>query len=306
MADEEIMSEIEISGEQEQGQSDNEHNPKKKGYFVLFGRILVLGGCALVLFVIFFIFFMMKEGENKAEYSPEIVIMGDSIFAHTTDESSVANLLGNLMNVSVADVSFGGSCMSYIDKDARMDNNHDAFCMAALTQAVLAEDFRYQHNANVRLNATEYFDERVALLETIDFSQVNILIIDHLLNDYQISANVECGSDEYDEYTYEGAMRSVITQLKEEYPNLRIIVVAPVKSWYTDDCISSSEYDFGNGTIDKYIEVQKEITDELGVEWLSLYDLYDGIEYTTDHIHPNEEARVLIADYLYEYLKDGE
>lgn len=307
MADEEIKEIIENSDEAENTLPEGQQKGKRKnGYVVRFARLLILGGIALVFFVVFFIWFWHSENKETTDYCPKIVVMGDSIFAHTIDETSVVNLLSDKMDMEIADISFGGSCMSYIDRDARMGNNHDAFSMAALTQAILAKDFRYQESANVRLYATEYFDDRIELLKSIDFSQVDILIINHLLNDYQIVVPPECGSDKYDEYTYEGAIRSVITQLKKAYPNMRIIIVAPVKSWYTEEYIVSKDYDSGYGTVDKYIEVQRDVSEELGVEWISLFDLYDDHQLTLDSIHPNEEAREMIADYLYDYLADGE
>jgi len=299
---------------------------KKTGFVAKFARLLILGGAALLIFIYFFVRFIMTENESKAGWAPDIVVMGDSIFAYSTDETSVANILSLKMNVEVADISFGGSCMCYIDKDALMGNTTDAFCMAALTQAIVNEDYRYQEGAHVRINATSYFDERIELLKSIDFSEVDILIMDHLLNDYQIAVPVDCGSDIYDEYTYEGAFRSVVTQLKEAYPQLRIIIVAPPKTWYYDEMLTSEQVDYGEGIITQYIQKQKELAEELGVEWVSLYDLYDetieenpkvlinsdgtvGDEcsvFTEDRVHPNEFAREIIAERIFEYLASGE
>lgn len=324
MADEEkISNKIEETNE---SGPETEVVPPRAGYITRFARWVVLGGAALITFVICFVLFMVDEGRNYATDSADIVMMGDSIFAHTNDETSVAYILAGCMNTTVADMSFGGSCMSYIDRDGRMDYNADAFSMAALTQAIIAQDFRYQNNTYIRDNGTEYFKNRVSVLENIDFNRVDILIIDHLLNDYQDGVPIESGSDEYDEYTYAGALRSVLTQLKEKYPNLRIILIAPVKTWYGEECIPSDEKDNGSGTVDGYIDVQKALAEELGVEWLSLYDVYDEAvkadpkllkgengedlmmweAFTTDHIHPNETARRLIAEKISAYLSNGE
>ncbi|MCQ2526319.1 MAG: SGNH/GDSL hydrolase family protein [Lachnospiraceae bacterium] len=313
MDNEEIKNTIEDTPASD-GQVSDEHlivtdevvKKKKPGFIARFARLLICGGIALAVFAVFFVIFLINESKNTAEYAPQIVIMGDSIFASSIDDTSVGAMLAEKMNVEIADVSFGGSSMSYVDRKCRMDFTEDAFCMAALTQAILSNDFRYQENAHVRQNVAEYFDERVELLKSIDFSKVDIMIIDHLLNDYQIAAPINSGSNYYDEYTYEGAFRSVITQLKEEYPNMRIIVVAPIKSWYTEENILSSEYDAGGGTIDQYIEIQKKLAEEYRVEWISLYDVYDDKRFSVDNIHPNAEARELIADYLYDYLANGE
>ena len=310
--------------------NDNDKNTKKPAEISdavrRLARVIVWGGTALIIFIVFFVNFWRSERKSVATEPAGIVIMGDSIFANTYDETSVASMLAEKIGTQITDVSFGGSCMSYIDKDARLDYSTDAFCMAALTQAMLAEDFRYQENANINLNATEYFEARIEVLKHIDFSGTDILIINHLLNDYQIAVPVKSESNPYDEYTFEGAYRSVISSIKKKYPNLRIILVTPVKTWYGEDRIPSTEMDIGGGTIDVYLDCQKAIAEEFDNEWISMMDLYDNavaenpellkdedgndIEmwaaFTQDIVHPNKAAREMIAECIYEYIANGD
>jgi len=281
---------------------------------------------AIIVFGILFGIFWLKEADSNGRSTPDIVIMGDSIFANTTDETSIANQMARKLDKRIADFSFGGTCVSYIDKNGRLDNANDAFCMSALTKAIIAKDFRYQQNARVTYNAADYFGDRVEMLSDTEFLGVDVLIMDYMLNDYQIAVPIENSWDQYSEYTYEGAYREVLKQLRDNYPRLRIILLAPVKTWYGDERVLSSEYDIGGGTIDKYMEAQKALAEEFKVEWVSLYEVYDRavaknpkllkdengnpIEmweaFTYDNIHPNDVAREIIADYLVEYLSYGE
>lgn len=298
---------------------------------------IIITVVAIAIGIVLFTLFWKNQTRDLRKASPEIVIMGDSIFAGTRGEDSVSTKLSARLGREITDVSIGGSCLGYLDRDARLDYYDDAVSMAALTQAVLSNDFRYQENANIKSAATSYLGERLQTLEAIDFSEVKILIIDHLLNDYHSGIQIRTDGDKYDEYTYEGALRSIVTQLKDSYPELRIILVAPTLSWYGDEetdystgyfyprgnILPSSEYDFGRGSITEYIEVQKMVAEELGVEWISMYDLYSKAadaaqetddlaeegrlyacyKYTIDGIHPNGNGIELITDFLYNYLK---
>jgi len=266
---------------------------------------------AAVMFAIVFTAFCKKEKADKRDYAPSVVIMGDSIMAYYQDERSVASNLAQLTGAEVFDASFGGTCFSYQDRDGRLDNCTDAFSIAALTQAIVSNDFRYQYTSDIRASATEYFPERVKRLGEVDFSKVDILIIESLANDYHNSARIKAGSDKYDEYTYEGAMRSVIESFRKNYPDLRIIIAAPPQTFYKDaegNMISCMEKDFGGGTEKDYLEAQKEIASEYGVELLDLSGCYGDIneenwnDYSIDGLHPWPWGAEKIAECIYDFL----
>ncbi|MBR1860466.1 MAG: SGNH/GDSL hydrolase family protein [Lachnospiraceae bacterium] len=266
---------------------------------------------ALVTFGI--IFWMFLKNENRRDYredQPEIILSGDSIFAYYQDERSVASRLSEISGKKVFDASFGGTYLAYHDRDARLDDTSDAMSMVALTSAIINNDFRYQKNAHISANGTEYFDERTEALEKTDFGKAKILIVEYMLNDYHSGITIESGSDIYDEYTYEGALRSVVTQLKKAYPDLRIIIAGAPVTWYevTHGIISSYERDFGGGNAEDYREVQKAVAEELEVEYMDLSEAYDlsvadNIPvYTADGIHPNEAGAEALARYIWEYI----
>ncbi len=274
-----------------------------------------------VCFALIFINFAKKENRDDRTLGANIVIMGDSIFADDRDPTTaIYTGLSERLNCSVLDLSMGGSCMAYQDRRGQLDNSDDAVCMAALTQAVLTNDFRYQKNANIRKSATDYFGDRIETLSNIDFNKVDILIIEHLLNDYQSGMPLKAGFDKYDEYTYEGALRSVLRNLTREYPDLKIVIVSPTESWYEIDgkMYSSSEVDFGGGKITEYLEVQKAVAEEFGLQYISMYELYrdngtvcgeDGKRlknwkaYTIDNLHPSFLSIDLIIECLSENIE---
>ncbi|MCR4895705.1 MAG: hypothetical protein K5891_02900 [Lachnospiraceae bacterium] len=270
----------------------------------------------LLLFCILFAFFFRGFARqlSPGRETPDILLMGDSIFAYTRDETSVAALMNQSMDAVIADGSFGGTALCYRDVDARLGYMGDAFCMAALTQAMVTGDFRVQENARVRENATDYFGERLAALERIDLSGVKILVIEHQLNDYQGGSALEDPANPTGEYNYRGALRHIIGSLQEKYPDLDIVLASSPYVWYPleTSAQTGADRDFGYGTLDDFADVQAQVAEETGCGLISLRDVYPEAEssedpeiwrvYTVDGMHPNAEGRRLIAEALTEAL----
>ncbi len=279
---------------------------------------------AVALGVILFLFFKKENTREYAAESPKMILAGDSIFAYFQDERSVASNLSEMMGEKVLDASFGGTCLSYCDRDGRLDDTNDCLSMAALTQGIVTGDFRYQENSQITMGYCDYYAPRLEEIKNTDYSKADVIVVEYLLNDYHNAVPVKTGSDKYDEYTYEGALRSVLRTLRKEYPGLRIIVATPTMSWYpvgqtegdeaenaagildSNHMINSHERDFGGGTIDEYIAAQKRVADELNLEYIDLSECYDDAAYTADGVHPNELGAKLIAEYIYGYLSTGE
>ena len=146
-------------------------------------------------------------------------------------------------------------------------------------------------------------------LGQIDFDQVKILFIGSGLNDYHSGTPIESTSDPYDEYTYCGAIRSIVKELREAYPELRIIFITPPYTWYTDPELTCEEYDLGGGVLEDYVNAEIGLCEALNVEVIDIYhdyyphDTWDDLYlYTDDGLHPNEAGREKIAQTIAERL----
>jgi lysophospholipase L1-like esterase len=219
-------------------------------------------------------------------------------------------LLQQKLGVTIQDASFGGTSASYLDKDASLAHTLDNYCLAALARAITTGDYRVQRNARVNSLVITYFADRMAELEEVDLSGVKILLIDHCINDYQGGAVISDEQNPYNEYTYTGALRYALKNLQKEYPDLRIIMVSPTPVWYIETGKTGSDMDHGGGVLDQYVDAQRAVAEEFGVEWIDLYHgLYPegswdvGQQVSNDGIHPNEVGRELIAERLAEYLQ---
>ena len=162
--------------------------------------------------------------------------------------------------------------------------------------------------------ASEYFEGRVAQLETLDLKNSDIVIIEHLLNDYHSSVPIT--SDDGSEYTYTGALTAVVSYIRSVNPDIRIIILSPTKKWLLNGP-EADEIDNGGGTLNIYLAAQEKAAENLGVEYLDITGIYDeeyvtpegevitGYGYTVDGTHPNYYGRMAISRRLAEYLGES-
>lgn len=268
------------------------------------------GICGLISIGLFlfllFAGFGAKE-EEAGQYS--IVCLGDSVLGQVQDETGIAGLLEQYLQVPVFNGAFGGSNLSRLVKDAHMAYDNDGLSGVALSQAIAYEDFGAQQTIRIKENGTEYFTSTVDELAGIDFEQVEVLLIEHGTNDYNSGIALDNEDNPYDIYTYGGALRTVLSTLQEAYPNLRIILMTPAYSWFPAWELTCETWYTGYGYLEDYVELEIQIAEEMDVEVIDNYhNLYPDYSaetcwaYTKDGLHPNEAGRQLIATAVADYL----
>lgn len=267
----------------------------------------------LLLFVCFFIYFLRYEKKDAPTQTQKIVAMGDSLFAMYSDERSVVLQIGQQAGEEIFDASFGGTTLAKFDKEARLAMAKDAFSFAGLSQAIATRDFRLQLGTKVRENATLYFEDRLKALSQTDFSQTQLLILEYGVNDYQMGNPLEAGSNPYNDYSYEGALRKGIMDIQKAYPDLEILVLTPTYIWYPDIVMDGESREFGYGGIDRYADMAIKVAKELGVHYIDLYhdfypheDLGQWLINTDDGIHPNVNGRAMIAEKVGSWIAEWE
>lgn len=241
-----------------------------------------------------------------------MVVLGDSIFGECRDETSIPNQLESLLGKSVFNGALGGTCMSRIDAEMRLDYTKDSLSVEGLAKAILADDFGVQQTVRIRENATEYFADTIDALQEVDFGQAEIILIAAGVNDYHAGTPLYSTDDNYEEYTFTGAFRSIVSDIREAYPNVRIVFVTPPYTWYRERNLTCEEYDLGGGILEDYVNAEISVANELGVEIIDIYhDFYpheqweDWEVYSRDGLHPNEAGRTLIAETIANYLTEA-
>lgn len=264
---------------------------------------------AAVLFVILLGLTFPIRSIDKV-YEPQIVILGDSIMAQVRDATAVSAQLSAMTGKEIFNGALGGTCLSRINTESQIAYTKDSLSFAAISRAVAMDDFGAQQTTIVRENATEYFSEVIDDLEKIDFSKVDILLIQYGVNDYHVGTPMENPEDPFDEYTFGGALRSAVSFLREAYPDIRIILLTSTYSWYDHRRLTCEEMDEGGGILEDYVNAELQIAEEMNVEIIDLYhDLYphevweDKQIYTADGLHPNEAGRRLLAETIAAYLE---
>lgn len=273
-------------------------------------QTIVYGVLAAVLFVLLFVVTFRGRAVDKKGEQPTVVAFGDSVLGLIRDETSVTFLLQEKLGETVFNAGFGGTCMAKNADNLQLSYPKNCLNMAGLVNAILGEDFGVQHAVRWRESNMEYFPEVVDALEAVDFAKVEVVLIQHGINDYHAGTPIENPENRYDEYTFAGALRTAVETLKKVNPSLRIVLVTPTYSWYAERKQTCEEINFGGGLLEEYVNAEIDVALELGVEVIDVYhDFYthekwvDKDLYTWDGIHPNEAGREMLAERIAEVLR---
>lgn len=271
-------------------------------------RTIIYCATALILFGCLFLL-TFRDGRPEERQAPQIVVFGDSVPGMVRDHSGIAAQVGSLLDKTVYNAALGGTCISRLDRENRLDYGKDSLSLSALAKAVYMEDFGVQQTVRLREPMTEYFADTIDELERIDFSAVETVLIEHGLNDFYAGVPLDNEANDMDEYTFAGALRSALTSLRKANPHMRILLVTPTYTWLTAEGVTCQEFDAGYGNVDAYVQKEMEVAEEYGVEIIDLYhDFFpheqweDWKLYTEDGMHPNEAGRTLITEKIVEYL----
>lgn len=269
------------------------------------------GIVAAVLFVVLLL--LLFPGDREYQRIPyDVVFLGDSVYGLCRDETSIAAKLQDKTGLKCYNGGLGGTVLGRADEERRLGYTKDSISAAGLVRSFAVKDFGVQRTVHIRESATDYFEDTLGDLGQIDFTQVKILFIGSGLNDYHSGNPIESTADPYnpyDEYTYCGAIRSIVKELREAYPDLRIIFITPPYTWYTIPELTCEEYDLGGGVLEDYVNAEIGLCQALDVEVIDIYHDYyphetwdDLYLYTDDGLHPNEAGREKIAQTIAEYL----
>lgn len=274
---------------------------------------IVYGVCGILL--MFALFPLLFRSDRQADTRVQVLFLGDSIIGQYRDETSIPALVASRMGVSVFNGDFGGTTMSRQNRESRDAYYWDGLSFAQLAKAVAVQDFGGQQTIRTKNYVTMNFGDIVDELDGLDFSSVEILVVSYGMNDYTTGSPICDPENTENVNTMVGAMRTGIRFLRQSYPTLRIVFVSPTYCWLLDSvsgAIDDCEHrDFGGGYLEEYVEAQRSVAQECGVEFLDLYHDYyphekpqDWWLYTEDGIHPNEDGRQKIAETLADYLQN--
>lgn len=273
----------------------------------------IYGICGVFIMLALLPFLLGSERETDTQ--AQILFLGDSILGQYRDETSIPALVGEMLDTEVFNGAFGGTTMSLQNRDYRDAYYWDGLSFSRLTRAIAAQDFGLQQTIRTKDYVTMDFRDIVDELDRLDLTSVQTVVISYGMNDYTTGSPIGGENSPEDPYTMEGAMRTGIRYLQRSYPQIRIIFISPTYCWFVNTLGTTNKTcesnDYGGGYLEEYVEAQRRVAGECGVEFVDLYHAYypheeyaDWSLYTNDGIHPNEAGRRKIAETLAKWLRD--
>ena len=103
--------------------------------------------------------------------------------------------------------------------------------------------------------------------------------------------------DSTNDYTFNGALNNLIKQLKQDYPNSKIIFLTPIHRLWENECMNNSGY-----ILKDYVNAIITATKRHNV---GLIDLFNELELdphdetlVPDGLHPNDSGHKILADFI--------
>lgn len=225
------------------------------------------------------------SGELVTKFSGKnIVWLGDSIHAYTQpDGVSIPYLFEHHSNAKCYNWCQGGTTMALMGIE-----NYDAYSGVGMIDALISRNFSDQTSYMVDRG----FENQVAEMKSLDFSTVDIVIIEFGTNDALKNVPLDNADDIFDTHTTGGALRYMLKLLLTTYPNINVVVcnVQPHSGWL--DAEHTKSYNTSEQT-----EVINNICDEYNIPLIDIYNELGLNEYTSkallhDGLHRNHEGKL--------------
>lgn len=225
----------------------------------------------------------------------KVVVFGDSIIGMTRDQTSVPAYAAAYTGAEVYNVGFGGCRMA-----VHPTSGYAAFSMWALADAVASGNYTLQ-DAQAS-NGSDYFPEQLALLKTINFSGVDMIVIHYGTNDFAANVAINNASDDDDTATLCGALRYSLRKLMTAFPKIRIFVSVPIyRKW---DSTGAETYTNSNGK--KLLDFCEALTGVAAEFNLPVIDGYKALgintindaAFSADGTHLNDHGRRAFGELI--------
>lgn len=234
--------------------------------------------------------------ESKGN-SLQLVFLGDSIFDNNRDGTGIPYLTAIQCNADVFNLAIGGTSASI---EAGESAEWDQWTSRGLCGVVNALRKKIPTSIFEGTRTKELLDN-----EKIDYSQTDYFIVEYGTNDF-FRAVRQSDEDGYNLYTYAGALRYGVANLKELAPDATIILCSPCYAQFFSNGYMVGDGNVtnpGNGTLFDYKGTCNYVAKEAQVEFFNAYqdlgiDSYTAEEYLEDGVHLNDAGRQLYADAL--------
>ena len=230
----------------------------------------------------------MLSGKN-------VVFFGDSIFGMTRDSTSVAAYASQFTGATISNVGFGGCRMA-----VHPTSGYAAFSMWKLADAVSNGTFTEQNNQAA--SGEDYFSEQLAILKSIDFSKVDMIVIHYGTNDFTGNVTINNADDDDDTATLCGALRYSIRKIQTAYPKIRIFVSLPIYRKWNGTGAETYTNSSGNKLWD-FCTALAGVAGEFNCPIINGYkalgiNSINNSAFSADGTHLNDHGRKVFGEYI--------
>lgn len=237
-----------------------------------------------------------------------VVCFGDSLFGMYTGDNSAPAFVAQKTGATVYNVGFGGCRMS-----EHPYAGYNEFGMYALANAIASGDWSLQE-ANAASGSSN-FPDQLAVLKSIDFNEVDYVVIHYGTNDFAAGDGVAIDNPNNPKATNTlcGALRYSVETLMAAYPMLNIFVSLPAFRFWEDNGVVTYPDVKKNAlgyTLPEYVNALAETAKEYN---LPIIDCYYGLginksnasNFLGDGTHHNIDGRKRFGEYIGTKLISG-
>lgn len=251
---------------------------------------------------------------GRDDKETQILFLGDDILTYGSKESSIPVLTASATGATVYNCAFPGS--SFASRYESFNDQYctDAFSFVRLAYCIKSGDFTlleaYKTEADIY---DPSFDATITQLQMIDFNQIDIIFLGYGTYDYLNGLTTTDVNNEKAITAMTGAFYTGIDVIREAYPHIRFIVMAPTFCFYDEGNGTLSAGDIRrvgdtNENLGGYVVALRAMCEMIGVSFL---DNYFGIplnvetaqEYLVDNVHVNDATRKMIADKVIDFVE---
>ena len=245
----------------------------------------------------------------------QIVFLGDSNIAYDIEGKTIPHRVAERIECDVYNCAVGGTTATKTNTLNYVDKSFDLLCLYNITKVMDTEDHQPLMDFFAETTVNEQLGTgKMQMLVNIKYEEVDYIIISYGLNDYTMGCAIS-GEDQYDETTYEGALRCSVERLQRICPNATIIVSSITYCAFSENgklAEDGYERNWGGGYINDYRDAAERVASEYenvifmdNLELLGI-DKTNCAEYIHDEMHLNSAGQERYADCLVEIIKENE
>jgi len=249
--------------------------------------------------------------QKEIDKDLRILFLGNGSLADDkTSDTNLANIVREKTGATVYNCAIPATYMSMKNETYMNSFSYDAFSFYLLCTLFTVGNTETVSWAERDLGTLpEEVTESIDLLQSIDYSELDVLCVYYDAADYLDQRSVVDLEDDTNPSTFCGALNSGIELVQENYPHIRIIVMSPSYAYVVDENGNySSSFETGilSEPLSTYIGIEAQTCMGANVSFVDNFygSIYEEIaeEYLKDNILLNEKGHALLADRFLDAL----